>query len=84
MICSLPDLILSKNACGPLMVFTPPLVLVGSLFGVAGIRNPMILSGAGLVTMSAMSAIVLPGPVMVIGFVVASVGTTAALILGRP
>ena len=82
-ICGPPDLFLGEGACGPLMVFIPPLVVVGPLFGVAGVRNPMILSGAGLVTMSAMSAIILPAPVMVIGFVVASVGTTATLILLR-
>ena len=43
----------------------------------------MILAGAGLVAMSGMSAIVLPSPVMISGFVVASVGTTATLILVR-
>ena len=82
-ICALPDLFLGEGSCAPLMIFTPPLVVVASLFGVAGVRNPMILSGAGLVAMSAMSAIVLPGPVMVIGFVVASLGVTSTLLLLR-
>ena len=82
-ICALPDLFLGEGSCAPLMIFTPPLVVVASLFGVAGVRNPMILAGAGLVAMSAMSALVLPSPVMILGFVVASVGTTAMLLLLR-
>ena len=82
-ICALPSLVLGEGSCAPLMIFTPPLAVVGSMFGVAGVRNPLILAGAGLVSMSAMAAIVMPAPVMILGFVVASVGTTATLLLLR-
>ena len=82
-ICSLPSAILGPGACASLMISTAPLAVIAGVFLVGGVRNPMILAGAGLVAMSGMSAIVLPSPVMILGFVVASVGTTATLLLLR-
>ena len=82
-ICSLPSAILGPGACAPLMIFGAPLAAIAGMFLVGGVRNPMILAGAGLVAMSGMSALVLPSPVMILGFVVASVGTTATLLLLR-
>ena len=82
-ICSLPSAILGPGACAPLMIFGAPLAVIGGMFLVGGVRNPMILAGAGLVAMSGMSALVLPSPVMIAGFVVASLGVTATLLLLR-
>ena len=81
-ICSLPAYTLGPGACAPLLIFTSPLAVVGGAFA-AGVRNPMILSGAGLVSMSAMAAVVMPAPIMIAGFVVASLGVTATLLLLR-
>ncbi len=82
-ICSLPSAILDPGACAPLMIFGAPLAVIAGMFLVGGVRNPMILAGAGLVAMSGMSAIVLPSPIMIAGFVVASLGVTATLLLLR-
>ena len=82
-ICSLPSAILGPGACAPLLIFASPLAVTGGMFLVAGVRNPMILSGAGLVSMSAMAAVVMPAPIMIAGFVVASLGVTAMLLLLR-
>ena len=83
MICGLPDYTLGPGACAPLLIFASPLAVTGGMFLVAGVRNPMILSGAGLVSMSAMAAVVMPAPIMIAGFVVASLGVTAMLLLLR-
>ena len=83
MICSLPSAILGPPSCAPLTIFVAPLAVTGGMFMVAGVRNPMILSGAGLVAMSAMAAVVMPAPIMIAGFVVASLGVTATLLLLR-
>ena len=82
-ICSLPSAILGPGACAPLMIFGAPLAAIAGMFLVGGVRNSMILAGAGLVAMSGMSAIVLPSPIMIAGFVVASLGVTATLLLLR-
>ena len=82
-ICALPDTILGESACIPLMLFVPPLVVVGSLLLVVGVTNPLVLSGAGFVTMAGMAALMAPGPLMIVGFVLASLGVGAALLLVR-
>ena len=78
-ICFLPDS-LGQGLCGPLMVFIPTLFAVGLMFSI-GVRNPMWLAGAGVVVLAAMGAIVMPGPIMVIGFVVAAAGAVALVML---
>ena len=78
-ICFLPDS-LGEGLCGPLMVFIPTLFAVGLMFSI-GVRNPMWLAGAGVVVLAAMGAIVMPGPIMVIGFVVAAAGAVALVML---
>ena len=82
-ICGLPDFILGEDACVPLMIFIPPVAIVGFLFTIGGVRNPMVLSGAGIITMAGMSALILPGPIMVLGFIAAAIGVTALMILVR-
>ena len=78
-ICFLPDS-LGEGLCGPLMVFVPTLFSIGLMFSI-GVRNPMWLAGAGIVVLAAMGAIVMPGPIMVIGFVVAAAGALALVML---
>ena len=80
-ICFLPDS-LGEGLCGPLTVFVPTLFAVGLIFSM-GVRNPMWLAGAGIVVMAGMGAIVMPGPIMVIGFVVAAAGALALVMLFR-
>ena len=82
-ICALPDNILGSAACAPLMVFTPPIVLVVILLVVFSVTNPMILGAVGLTAMAGMALIVIPGPVMIIVFVLASAGTGAVMLLLR-
>lgn len=79
-ICALPDIILGEGLCGPVMIFIPTITIVVVLFAF-GVVNPIILAGAGFVVFTGMSVLMLPGPVMIAGFVIASLGTTAALIL---
>ena len=83
MICALPSAILGDGACAPLVIFTAPIAVIGGMFMVGGVRNPLVLSGAGLVAMSGMAALIAPAPVMIAGFVVASLGVTATLLLLR-
>ena len=80
MICALPDALIGEGACAPLTIFPSAIaVVVGML--VVGIRNPIALSGAGIIAMAGMSAIVMPAPVMVAGFIIAALGVTALLLL---
>ena len=80
-ICFRPDS-LGQGLCGPLMVFIPTIFSIGLMFSM-GVRNPMWLSGAGIVVMAGMGAIVMPGPIMVLGFVVAAAGALALVMLFR-
>ena len=50
---------------------------------VMGVTNPLVLSGTGLVTMAGMAALMAPGPLMIAGFVLASLGVGALLLLVR-
>ena len=81
-ICALPDMILGGGFCGPLMVFIPPLVLVVVLLGV-GVSSPIVLAGVGITAMVGMAAIVLPGPIMIVAFVVAAAGSGAFVLMMR-
>ena len=80
--CALPEMILGDGFCGPLMIFFPPLILIGVAFAF-GFRNPVALSAVSIVAFVGMSAIVMPGPIMVIGFIVAAAGALALFALMR-
>ena len=64
------------------MVFVPPLVVVGVAFAV-GATNPLVPTAIGVVAMTGMAAIVLPGPLMILGFVLAAAGSGAGLLMLR-
>ena len=81
-ICALPEMILGEGFCGPLMIFVPSLLLVGLAFAF-GIVNPVVLSAIAVVAFTGMAAIVLPGPIMVVGFILASAGAVAGLAILR-
>ena len=81
-ICALPDSILGEGYCGPLMVFLPPLILMGIMIAF-GAHNPMVLGGVGMASMAGMGALVLPGPIMIVGFIIASLGAVAGVIMMR-
>ena len=81
-ICALPEMILGEGFCGPLMIFFPPLMLIGVAFAF-GVVNPVALSGIGLVAFTGMAAIVLPGPIMVVGFILAAAGAVAGMAILR-
>ena len=80
-ICALPDTILVEGACAPIAVFIPMLIVVSILLTVFSVKNPMIIAGAGIVTMTLMGAIVTPGPIMIIGFVLSALGMSAVVIM---
>ena len=83
MVCALPDNLLGVGACFPLMTFSASLAVIGGLFLVGGVRNPLILGGSGLVAMSGMAAIIAPAPILILGFAAAAVGVTSLLLLLR-
>ena len=80
--CALPDMILGDGYCGPLMVFIPPLIIIAILV-TFGFTSPLLLGGIALSVMTGMGIIVLPGPVMIAGFAVASAGTGVAFMIAR-
>ena len=79
-ICLMPNTILGEGACTPIAVFIPPVVAVAFLLA-AGVRHPMVLSGVGIVVLTGMAALMIPGPIMIVGFVVASAGVGGLLLL---
>ena len=81
-VCALPEMILGDGFCGPLLIFIPPLMLIGIAFAF-GVVNPVPLSAIGLVAFTGMAAIVLPGPIMVVGFILASAGAVAGMAILR-
>ena len=81
--CALPDMILGEAACVPLMIFIPPVVMIVTLLGVFKMTNPIMLGGVGLITMTGMSVIMAPGPIMIAGFIVASGGVGVAMLMIR-
>ena len=81
--CAPIGMILGENACTPLMVFVPPLIIAVLLLFVFSVTNPMVLGGVTVVTMAGMGAFMMPNPIMVIGFIIAAAGLGALMLLIR-
>ena len=82
-ICAMPDMVLGPGACVPMVVILSPLIAVIMMFTLFGIKNPMVLSGVGMVVMIFMSAIIMPTPIMIGGFIVAAFGVGVWLLILR-
>ena len=55
-------------------------MVLATLFAV-GIRHPIGLAGSGIVTMTGFGALLMPGPIMVLGFILASGGVLAGVMM---